>query len=97
MTLRGVLVGLGLLSLVLSAICAATGQWPPALWLLFNGLLLTLGVLYERWRYKATLQRRPPGNWQATGERFVDPETGRLTEVYYDPASGERSYVEVDR
>jgi hypothetical protein len=27
-----------------------------------------------------------------TGERFVDDETGQLVEVWYDAASGERSY-----
>jgi hypothetical protein len=34
------------------------------------------------------------GRWQATGERFVDPETGALVTVWYDPETGERRYVE---
>ena len=31
--------------------------------------------------------------WVATGERFVDPETGKLVTVYYHPATGERRYI----
>ncbi|MDE2148765.1 MAG: hypothetical protein KGJ55_02785 [Gammaproteobacteria bacterium] len=87
-------MALGLLALAVAAVCAGSGQPVAALWLAVNGLVLTLGVAWERWRYKSTLSRRPPGNWRPTGERFVDPETGRLTEVYYDPATGERSYVQ---
>jgi hypothetical protein len=30
------------------------------------------------------------------GERFVDPTSGRLTEVRHNPETGERDYVEVD-
>lgn len=39
---------------------------------------------------------RPPlgGNWRATDERFVDPESGKLVTVWFDPATGERRYVE---
>jgi len=31
--------------------------------------------------------------WEATGERFIDPETGKQVTVYYDPKSGQRQYV----
>jgi hypothetical protein len=37
---------------------------------------------------------KPQGSgWRATDERFVDPETGKLVTVWFDPASGERRYV----
>jgi hypothetical protein len=37
---------------------------------------------------------RPKGNnWQATDERFVEPETGKTVTVWFDPATGERRYV----
>lgn len=37
---------------------------------------------------------KPYGSgWQATDERFVDPETGKLVTVWFDPATGERRYV----
>ena len=62
--------------------------WAPTFWAL--GLLVC--VAFERWRYD-----KPPasagGNWQVTGEKFVDPESGRVTEVLYDPDTGERRYV----
>jgi hypothetical protein len=35
---------------------------------------------------------RPDPRWRDTGERFVDPETGLMTAVYFDPAKGERHY-----
>jgi hypothetical protein len=56
-------------------------------------LILLTGLLFERWRYKALTGRRPGPDWQATGERFVDPETGRLVTVYFHPATGERRYI----
>ena len=63
---------------------------------LLFGTLLLLGTVFERWRYK---QPMTPGTARgaATGERFVDPETGALMEVWYDAATGERSYVQVDK
>lgn len=40
------------------------------------------------------LVRRPlGGSWKPTEERFVDPETGKLVTVWFDPTSGERRYV----
>ncbi len=35
---------------------------------------------------------RPQPGWQATGELFNDPSTGRVMRVWLDP-SGERHYV----
>ena len=56
-------------------------------------VVLLLGLLVERWRYQP-LGERPPGpDWQATSERFVDPETGKRVTVYFHPATGERRYV----
>jgi hypothetical protein len=58
------------------------------------GTVVLAGTLFERWRYK-NRNATSAGNWQATGERFVDPETGREVEVLYDPGSGERRYREI--
>ena len=66
---------------------------PP---LLVFGCLLLAGTVFERWRYKPTLLVHE-AKGQPTGERFVDPRTGEVTEVYYDPATGERSYVKLKR
>ena len=72
---------------------ALTGLWPVAGWLGWLAALVIAGLLVERWRYKR-LGAAPPGpGWERTGERFVDPETGRLVTVWFHPATGERRYV----
>ncbi len=78
--------------LVLGLVTLMSGFWPAAFWLLVNGSVLTLGLVFERWRYKP-MKTAATAKGLPTGERFVDPETGALTEVYYDAATGERTYV----
>ena len=91
--LRNLVLGLAVLvfcsGLLLLAVSPANA-FPPLLF----GTLLLLGTVFERWRYKPA---RSAGSAKgvATGERFVDTETGALMEVWYDAASGERSYVKV--
>ena len=61
--------------------------------LVLGGLLLIVGLAIERWRYKPVRSERPDSSWRDTGERFVDPETGLMTTVYFDPATSERHYL----
>lgn len=61
--------------------------------LVIGGLFLIVALAIERWRYKPVGNTRPDPRWTDTGERFVDPETGVLTAVYFDPANGERHYL----
>ena len=61
--------------------------------LVVGGVLLVVGLAIERWRYKPVRGGRPDPRWTDTGERFVDPETGALTAVYFDAATGERHYL----
>ena len=67
--------------------------WVIALYIIGGLLVLAVGLAIERWRYKPVRQERPDPRWTDTGERFVDPETGRLTAVYFDPVKGERHYL----
>ncbi|HET9628639.1 MAG TPA: hypothetical protein VFP14_04065 [Novosphingobium sp.] len=68
-------------------------SWAPAV---VTGIVF-LGIALENFRYKR-LQRDIPGaGWEATGERFIDPESGETVAVYFDPASGERRYVSGQR
>jgi hypothetical protein len=90
--LRKVLIGFGLALLAAAAYCAAVGFYPILPHLLVLGLMLTAGIVWERWRYKAS-ERAVLPDWTATGERFVDPGSGVMMEVYFDPRSGERHYV----
>jgi hypothetical protein len=65
------------------------GAWPMVIW----GFVLLLAVVLERWRYQ---QRDDAGGeWQATDERFIDPETDREVQVFYQPTTGKRRYVPV--
>jgi len=61
--------------------------------LIIGGTLLILALAIERWRYKPVTAAAPDPGWTDTGERFVDPETGLLTAVYFDSAKGERHYL----
>jgi hypothetical protein len=89
---------LGGLLLVGAAVAAVTGVMIALLpQLLFGGLLLVVGLAIERWRYKPLLHMGPDPSWKDTGERFVDPGSGQLTAVYFDPIGGERHYIVVNQ
>ena len=64
----------------------------PVIW----GGLMLLAVLLERWRYKAAQGTALDAEWQATEERFVDPESGQSLRVFYKPSTGERRYEPID-
>jgi hypothetical protein len=64
-----------------------------ALRLAVPGLLLMGAVICEHWRYQRLHAEGPGIGWIATGERFVDPESGKLVTVFYQPSTGERRYV----
>ncbi|MBV8149224.1 MAG: hypothetical protein JO092_09050 [Candidatus Eremiobacteraeota bacterium] len=93
--LRLIVIAIGLALLVAAAWIAVTqpSVWPAAVECAILGILVLVGTFLEG-HYRS---RRAAGNgWQTTGERFVDPTTGRLTEVRYDPKTGERTYEPSD-
>jgi len=55
--------------------------------------VVLLALLFENRRYQQLAETRPGAPWQATDERFVDPDSGRMVTVYFNPATGERRYV----
>lgn len=77
---------IGLLALANAAVHHA------AMWIVVAAYAaLAFGVaVFERGRYRPRLPAAPA--WRATGERFFDPVTGAVTDVFYDPASGARDY-----
>ncbi len=92
--LRATLIALGVLCLVGAVMVVLTGHGLVVLpHLLVGALVLGLGVAYESWRYKRVAPGRIDPHWQDTGERFVDPETGQTTAVYFDPRTSERHYI----
>ena len=95
MTLRRAVLGLGVLALLAGLVLVGLGlAVAGGFQLIVLGAVVLLGVTLEARRYRG---RAGPGRWQATSERFVDPSTGRLVEVQYDPSTGERRYVEVEQ
>jgi hypothetical protein len=56
------------------------------------GVIVLIGTLFERWRYRH-IEAPSNDHWQRTGEQFIDPSSGDPVEVMFDPRTGERRYV----
>ena len=92
--LRTAVLLFGLGALALGAYLCTLGVAHGGIQVLVGGAIFVIGTLFERWRYN-NKSASSEGDWQVTGERFVDPETGKNMEVLYDPGSGERRYREI--
>jgi hypothetical protein len=56
--------------------------------------LILIWFFFRTGGYKRRPLDAPPGrDWKFTGERFVDPSSGEMLEVWRCPRSGERAYV----
>jgi hypothetical protein len=93
--LRKAILGYGVLAVIGAIALALAGVHIGLVFYLFiNGAIVIGALLFERGRY------RPPvtegGVWQETAERFVDPTTGQLMKVRYNPQTGARDYVPVN-
>jgi hypothetical protein len=94
--LRAVVLAMGVLMMLGGMFIAVTGIAAPALWLFAVGAILVVGTVFERVLYKPLVVAKPSPGWTDTGERFVDPETGKLVKVLYNAKSGERQYAVLD-
>jgi len=92
--LRTAVLIFGCLVLLVGAYLCTRGLGYGGIQTLIFGAIFVLGTLFERWRYNNQNASRE-ADWQVTGERFVDPETGKALEVLYDPVSGDRKYQEL--
>jgi hypothetical protein len=89
--LRRAVLALGCILLAAGIIVIVAGKNPGGIILLVNGLLLTGGVLVERYRYKPDLAEAPGPGWVRTHEKTAG-ENGVVV-VWFNPESGERAYV----
>lgn len=95
---RGCVVLIGACLIILGGLAALSGGTDlpgvPAIPFLIAGVVIVVTALVEP--VYGRLTGRPPlsGEWRATDERFIDPETGRLVTVWFDPKTGERRYVD---
>jgi hypothetical protein len=56
--------------------------------------LVLIWFLFRSGGYKRQPLDAPPGrDWTLTAERFRDPQSGEMLEVWYCPRTGERAYV----
>jgi len=67
--------------------------WPASVELLVFGVLILASLIFEG-RYRRNRVPSASPAWQSTGERFIDPVSGKLVRVYYNPKTGERVYRE---
>ncbi|MDB5451750.1 MAG: hypothetical protein JWO33_328 [Caulobacteraceae bacterium] len=92
--LRAVLIAITVVLLTCAVVLAVIngslpGVWGGVIW----AVALLVGLVFERSRYKRILDAPPGPEWTVTAERFVDPETGVATVVYFNPKTGKRAYV----
>jgi hypothetical protein len=94
--LRKAILAYGVLAIVVGILLLAAGLGVGIVfYVLIQGVVVIAAVLFERGRYQPAVTQS--GDWQETEERFVDPSTGQLMKVRYNPQTGARDYVAVDR
>ena len=71
-----------------------TGALVLLVWIAVSATLVLIWLLFRSGGYKRQPLDAPPGkDWTFTGERFVDPKSGALIEVWRNARTGERAYV----
>ena len=59
----------------------------------FGLALLLIWFFFRKGGYKRRPLDAPPRGRSFTGERFLDPPSGEMVEVWSCPRTGERAYV----
>jgi hypothetical protein len=90
--LRTVVIAAGAVLTCAGIFLIAFGVHAPGWQALALGVIVLIGTLFERWRYRR-IEKPLNGHWQRTEEQFIDPSSGEPVEVMFDPRTGERRYV----
>lgn len=71
-----------------------TGVLVVIVWIAIPAALFLIWLVFRKGGYKREPLDAPPGrDWALTEERFVDPNSGELLEVWYCARTGERAYI----
>jgi hypothetical protein len=92
--LRAFVIGVAAVAFVVFCVLGVVVH-PALFYEAFGALVVLLAALFEARRYRARVSSAGAAGWQNTDEKFVDPTTGRLMQVRYNPRTGERDYVDV--
>lgn len=90
--MRAIVLAIGLLCCAGGVLGVTLGGAEAGIGFLVFGLLILAGTLFER-HYHRNLTALPGPGWERMEERFKDPSTGEILDVWYNPQSGERRYV----
>ena len=90
-------LGLGLAMLLGGIVIMIASESAAGLPLLLLGLLVIVSVALDK-RYRQPGDPAPvvAGDWQPTGERFIDDQTGQPLEVWMDSLTGARRYEPIE-
>lgn len=92
--LKRLIIAYGIVAMAGAVVLASLRVGAPiVLYLFVNGAIVIIALFFERGRYRPPVTQSGP--WQETAERFVDPTTGQLMKVRYNPQTGARDYVPV--
>lgn len=81
------------LALAVSLVLVSAGV-APGWWLLFNAAVVGAALVFERRGYRPKAPDQSA--LRPTGERFRDPTSGELIQVWEDPRTGAREYRKAD-
>ena len=90
MTLARIVGLVAALVFVASLVGAAYHHGPGWLLIACEAAIVAVAIAVEARRYVPKVDRSK-NTWQRTGERFVDPASGEVVDVYIDP-TGTRDY-----
>lgn len=89
------LIVIGFVEILIAVLLIGLGLDIAAVaWLVITGAILVVAIVFERRGYRPRVDRTHV-RWQPTGERFIDPSSGHLIEVRFDPKTGARDYVDL--
>jgi hypothetical protein len=88
--------GIALLIAGIVVIAAVPNARPAGVEAAVFGALILISMAFEQ-RYNRRGTATLAAGWEDTGERFIDPTSGKLVEVRYNRETGERAYREIDR